>query len=123
MTREHPELPTPPTPPQHEEAPAPVLQQPRWSGKKTAVVAALAIGLSSAGAITATAAVASGTGGGTGQTGSGFGNARRFDGFGGAGSWQQGGGLGQGGTNSNSTGVPGSTAARGNPPGAGDATP
>lgn len=80
MTQEHPELPTPP--PDDQPATAPVLRQPRWSGKKTAVVAALAIGLSSAGAISASAAVASGTGGGMGgrMGGGGFGDARTFEG-------------------------------------------
>lgn len=64
--------------------PSPTNPQPRWSGKKTAVVAALAIGLSSAGAITAAAAVASGTGGDSRMGGGGFGNARNLEGFGGA---------------------------------------
>ena len=60
-------------------ATSPALRQPRWSGKKTAVVAALAIGLSSAGAITASAAVPSGSGAGNGVGGpGGFGNARNF---------------------------------------------
>lgn len=62
------------------EAAPPVSRQPRWSGKKTAVVAALAIGFSSAGAITASATVPSGSGGGAGRMGGGgFRNARTFE--------------------------------------------
>ncbi|UIJ35754.1 hypothetical protein [Allobranchiibius sp. GilTou73] len=45
---------------------APALRRPRWSGKKSAVVAALAIGLSSAGAIGAAAASPAGQSGGGG---------------------------------------------------------
>ncbi len=107
MTQEHHELPTPP--PSTQPPTAPVLRQPRWSGKKTAVVAALAIGLSSAGAISASATVSSGTGGGIGGgMGGGFGNARNFKGGfpGGTGS--------QNGTPGNSggtTGNPGNTSA------------
>jgi hypothetical protein len=41
---------------------APALRQPQWSGKKTAVAAALAIGLSSMAAVGAAAAVPQGTG-------------------------------------------------------------
>ena len=48
-----------------------VLRQPRWSGKKTAVVAALAIGMSSAGAIGAAAASPA-----TDSGGGGFGHVR-----------------------------------------------
>lgn len=69
---------------------APANRQPRWSGKKTAVVAALAIGLSSAGAITASAAVTSGTGGGDGRMSGGVRNARTFEIPGGPGAQQQG---------------------------------
>ncbi len=42
---------------------APALPPPRWSGKKTAVAAALAIGLSSMGAVAAAATVPQGTDG------------------------------------------------------------
>ncbi|MBB2893318.1 hypothetical protein [Flexivirga oryzae] len=91
-------VPDAPQPP----ATSPALRQPRWSGKKTAVVAALAIGLSSAGAITASAAVPSGSTGGDGMGGrGGFGNFRQF---------------GDGGTGGNSNGSAGSD---GNAPGGG----
>ena len=117
VTQEHPELPTPPPDAQHN-ATAPVLRQPRWSGKKTAVVAALAIGLSSAGAITASAAVASGTGGGTGRMGGGgFGNARTFEVPGGTGSQQQRTAAQQG--NAMPNGAPTGDPAAGGGPGAG----
>ena len=63
---------------------SPALRRPRWSGKKTAVVAALAIGLSSAGAIGAAAASPAGqSGSGTGrQSPGGFGWARNRGGTG-----------------------------------------
>lgn len=43
-------------------ATSPALRPPRWSGKKTAIVAALAISVASAGTLGATAAVPQGTG-------------------------------------------------------------
>ncbi|WP_265442962.1 hypothetical protein [Flexivirga meconopsidis] len=51
----------PPEPLTGTPAAQPPLQQARWSGKKTAVVAALAIGLASGSAITASAAVPAGS--------------------------------------------------------------
>lgn len=49
-------------------ATAPALDPPRWSGRKTAIAAALAIGISSMGAVGAAAALPSGTAGaGNGQ--------------------------------------------------------
>ncbi|MFC6704460.1 hypothetical protein [Flexivirga alba] len=117
MTQEHPQLPTPPPAGQHVAETTPVLHQPRWSGKKTAVVAALAIGLSSAGAITASAAVASGTGGGTGRMGGGgFGNARTFEVPGGTGSQQQ------GSTGQQGNGAPNGAPGAGGGPGSGSGT-
>lgn len=91
---------------------APALRQPRWSGKKTAVAAALAIGLSSAGAITASAAVPSGTGAGHGVGGPGRINSFRQLGENGAGGF----GNPRGGSGTNSPGAVPSGA-----PGAGDA--
>ncbi len=41
---------------------APALNPPRWSGKKTAIAAALAVGMASAGTMAAAAAVPAGTG-------------------------------------------------------------
>ncbi len=55
---------------------APAVSPPRWSGKKTAVAAALAIGFSSVGAVAAAATVQQGTGGAAdspGGPGGGFG--------------------------------------------------
>lgn len=64
-----PDAPVDAAPPPVESPDSPrVLRQPRWSGKKTAVVAALAVGLSSAGAIAAAAASPS-----TDSVGTGFG--------------------------------------------------
>jgi hypothetical protein len=59
---------------------APAITPPRWSGKKTAVAAALAIGLSSVGAVAAAATLPQGTGGavdGRGGPGGGFGRQGR----------------------------------------------
>lgn len=50
---------------------APALKPPRWSGKKTAVVAALAITLTSGGAVAAATAVPEGTGANVGRGGMG----------------------------------------------------
>lgn len=87
---------------------SPALRQPRWSGKKTAVVAALAIGLSSAGAITASAAVPSGSTGRDSFGGrGGFGNFQPFDNGGVGNSQQQPGRNGQGAPNGNSGGTDG----------------
>ncbi|MFV0462478.1 MAG: hypothetical protein ACK5MP_04650 [Nostocoides sp.] len=78
---------------------APAAPPPRWSGKKTAIVAALAIGFSSAGAIAAAAALPqSDSSGGFGRQGGpgGFGNQQGGPGgFGNQqGSTNQGGGFG-----------------------------
>lgn len=85
---------------------APALRQPRWSGKKTAVAAALAIGISCAGAITASAAVPSGSTGGGGfggrTGGGGFGTFRNFEGQPGS-AQRNGAGTNPGGTNGNSS--------------------
>ena len=61
---------------------APALNPPTWSGRKTAVAAALAIGISSMGAVAAAAALPAGTtqGGGQLQQG-GFGPGGRQGGF------------------------------------------
>lgn len=82
MPQESSEVPTPPPGSPHPPATAPILRQARWSGKKTAVVAAMAIGLTSAGAITAAAAVPAGSSGDGSPGGGGFGNVRRFEGGG-----------------------------------------
>ena len=91
-----PDIPTAATAPGVGPRTPPVLRQPRWSGKKTAVVAALAIGLSSAGAIGAAAAAPS-----TDSGGAGFGQHAR-GGYGGPGgqsrTGNQGGTGAQGGT-------------------------
>ena len=66
---------------------APALSPPRWSGKKTAVAAALAIGFSSVGAVAAAATVQQGTGGAAdsrGGPGGGFGQQGQLPGQGAA---------------------------------------
>jgi hypothetical protein len=72
---------------------APAITPPRWSGKKTAVAAALAIGLSSVGAVAAAAGLQQGTGGAV----DGRGGPGRQGGFPGQGQFPGGGQLpGQG---------------------------
>ena len=79
MSEERPQYPSQsglePTEPMPKTAPA--VNPPRWRGRKTAVAAALAIGLSSAGALAAAATVEQGStggeGGGTVQRGGGHG--------------------------------------------------
>ncbi|MBO1754014.1 hypothetical protein [Allobranchiibius sp. CTAmp26] len=100
------------------EGTSPALRRPRWSGKKTAVVAAVAIGLSSAGAIGAAAASPAGQsgGGGFGQNAPGR--------FGGAGT-QRGTGT-QSGTGTGaqgSAGTEGGTGAQVGPGGSGLSVP
>jgi hypothetical protein len=75
---------------------APALNPPTWTGRKTAIAAALAIGISSMGAVAAAAALPAGTsqGGGQVQQG-GFGRGGQLPG---AGTGQQGGFGPQGGT-------------------------
>ncbi len=82
---------TAPTGPERAEglaaATAPAITPPRWSGKKTAVAAALAIGLSSVGAVAAAATLPQGTGGavdGHGGPGGGFGRPGQLPGHVGA---------------------------------------
>ena len=67
VTEQHPTPSAPQTP-----ATAPALNPPRWRGRKTAVAAALAIGLGSAGAVAAAATVEQGSAGREGGA-SGFG--------------------------------------------------
>lgn len=95
----------------------------RWSGKKTAVVAALAIGLSATGAIAAAAAVPQGTSqgelgrgriGGT-FPGGGFGGGTGQNGTGQNGTGQN--GTGQNGTGQNGTGQQNQQAPGGQPNG------
>ena len=70
MTEQHPTDPTREVPTTSPEMPAisaqpsptaPAANPPRWRGRKTAIAAALAIGLSSGGAVAAAAAVDQGT--------------------------------------------------------------
>jgi hypothetical protein len=83
-----PSAPTDPAPTEvvvaHQAAPdtAPALNPPTWSGRKTAIAAALAIGFSSMGAVAAAAALPAGTTQGGGQLPQGgFGPGGRQGGF------------------------------------------
>ncbi|MFF5325220.1 hypothetical protein ACFY2Y_16035 [Janibacter hoylei] len=76
MTQQYPTHPDPEaTAPLPKTAPA--INPPRWRGRKTAVAAALAIGLSSAGAVAAAATVEQGS---TGREGGGPGGGQGFPG-------------------------------------------
>jgi hypothetical protein len=85
---------------------APALNPPTWTGRKTAIAAALAIGISSMGAVAAAAALPAGTSQGGGQTQQG-GFGRGGGQLPGGGTGQQGGFGTQGGTTQQGQGGPG----------------